>query len=355
MKSKKIIGILLVAAVLLSGCNNGGPVQTSAGSTETSQTAEKIVFTESEPETSATESKEKFEFNPHVYSAQLAKSVPQEYWDALYNLCDAIRAGESTFKCASEEAYKWSTDDTILCCLFPAAGLKVKGESDDGSPAFENGTGKISYKMPADEYAKRQAEFEIMITDIINSTVEPDDTDYEKALKLYLYVAENYTYEYEVVQWDNYVYKTFMKKTGQCINFAAVYAYLLMQVGVDGLPCGTYDGMCHAWTYVTINGKGYHIDTTWALKDCYPGVENVYIDYFMMSDAERNSDNCIINDLTVDILPGYWVSRSNVAYAATDNSYNIRSYCGFISLDEDNKILHYKTMEGELKEFHYDI
>ena len=267
---------MLVSAILLSGCSSR-TVQTESSLPETSQTAEKIVFTEEETvtESSSEETQGKFEFNPHVYSAQLAKTVPQEHWDALYSLCDALRAGETTFKCADEKAYKWVTDVTIMCCLFPAAGLQFNAESSDGSPAFENGTGKITYKTDIDEWKKREADFEAMIVDIINSTVEKDDTDFEKALKLYLYVAKNYTYEHEVVQWDNYVYKTFVKKTGQCINFAAVYAYLLMQVGVDALPCGTYDGLCHAWTYVTINGKGYHIDTTWALLDNYAGMEQV--------------------------------------------------------------------------------
>lgn len=357
MKIRKFIVVLLASAVLLSGCNTAKPVQTESSSSETSQTIEKIIFTEDESvmEASSEQTQEKFEFNPHVYSAQLAKTVPQEYWDALYSLCDALRAGETTFKCADEKAYKWVTDITIMCCLFPAAGLQFNAESSDGSPAFENGIGKITYKTDIDEWKKREADFEAMIVDIINSTVEKDDTDFEKALKLYLYVAKNYTYEHDVVQWDNYVYKTFVKKTGQCINFAAVYAYLLMQVGVDALPCGTYDGLCHAWTYVTINGKGYHIDTTWALLDNYAGMEQVYLDYFMMSDAERNSDNCLVEDLTVDVLPGIWVKYTDVSYAATDNSYNIRTFSTFVSLDEENKILHYRTMDGADKELRYDI
>ena len=357
MNTKKIIGIILAASMLLSGCNTGKTVPSASSSEETSQTLDKIVFTdaETESETTVSETKGVFEFNPHVYSGQLSKTIPQEYWDAFYNLCDALRKGEDTFDCATEEAYKWSTDSTTLCCLFPAAGLKVEGKTEDGSPAFENGKGKITYKMSKEDWLKRQADFEAMIVDIINSNVETDDTDYEKALKLYLYIANNYDYEYEVIQEDNYVYKTFTKKVGQCINFAAVYGYLLLQVGVDGLACGTYDGTCHAWTYVVINGKGYHIDTTWALKSCYPGVEHVYLDYFMMSDEERNNDNCLIKDLTVDVLPGYWVSRTNASYAATDNHYNIRSYCGFISLDEENKIVHYVDMNNEPHEFHYDI
>ena len=356
MKSKKIIGIILASAILLSGCNTGKPTQAAVSETEPSVTSDtKIVFTESEPETSATETKGKFEFNPHVHSNHLAKTVDQDKWDALYNLIDALRAGETTFKCASEEAYGWATDLTVLCCLFPAAGLQIDAKSSDGSPAFENGTGKITYRTSVEEWFKREKAFEEQIVDIINSNVETDDTDYEKALKLYLYIANNYTYEHEIVDDDNYIYKTFKRKTGQCINFSSVYAYLLLQVGVDAEGVGTDEGMNHAWTYVTINGKGYHIDVTWALKSERPGTEYILLDYFLMSDEERNNDGCMVSGLTVDILPGYWASRTTVPYTATDSKYNLRYYCFFLSLDEENKVVHYYDENMELKDFHYDI
>lgn len=355
MKSKKIIGIILVSAVLLSGCNNAKPVQSESSSIETSQSLEKIVITESETETSATETKGKFEFNPHVHSDHLAKTVDQDKWDALYNLIDALRAGENTFKCASEEAYKWATDITVLCCTFPAAGLQIDAKSSDGSPAFENGTGKFTYRTSVEDWLKREADFEEQIADIINSNVETDDTDYEKALKLYLYIANNYTYEYDVVEDDNYIYKTFKRKTGQCVNFGGFYAYLLMLVGVDAEGVGTSEGMNHAWTYVTINGKGYHIDTTWALKSCHPETDDIYLDYFLMSDDDRNNDGCFVSDLTVDILPGYWANRTPVPYTATDNKYHLRYNCFFKSLDEENKILHYIDGDGNAQEFKYDI
>lgn len=355
MNTKKIIGIMLASVILLSGCNTGKPVQTESSSEETSQTLEKIVITESETETSATETKGKFEFNPHVYSAHLAKTVDQDRWDALYNLCDALRAGETTFKCASEEAYKWATDITVLCCTFPAAGLQIDAKSSDGSPAFENGTGKITYKTSVEDWLKREKDFEDMIVDIINSNVETDDTDYEKCLKLYLYIANNYTYEHEVVMDDNYIYKTFKRKTGQCVNFAGTYAYLLMQVGVDAESVGTGDGMNHAWTYVTINGKGYHIDTTWALKSERPDADKIFLDYFLMSDEDRNNDGCYVSGLTVDILPGYWASRTSVPYTATDKQYNLRYGCLYVSLDEENKVLHYLNSDGNPAELHYDI
>ena len=59
MKIKKIIGLILVASFILSACNSKETVQTESSLEETTSAIEKIVFTESEPETSATETQEK--------------------------------------------------------------------------------------------------------------------------------------------------------------------------------------------------------------------------------------------------------------------------------------------------------
>ena len=77
MKNRNFICVLLASAILLSGCNSAKTVQTESSSPETSQTIEKIVFTEDESvtEASSEQTQEKFEFNPHVYSAQLAKTL----------------------------------------------------------------------------------------------------------------------------------------------------------------------------------------------------------------------------------------------------------------------------------------
>ena len=168
---------------MVSGCNRGKAETTEqtvlsgvAGQTATSDVTETSVT-----ETTASEP---FEFNPHVYSGKIAERVPQDYWDSFYNLCDALRKGEDTFQCSSQEAYNWATDVGVLCDLFPPAGAKIEGKSTDGSPAFENGIGKITYKTDIDEWKKREADFEAMIVDIINSTVEKDDTDFETTLSL---------------------------------------------------------------------------------------------------------------------------------------------------------------------------
>ena len=243
----------------------------------------------------------------------------------------------------------------MLCDLFPPAGAKIEGKSTDGSPAYENGTGKIHYNMPVEDFLKRESDFEVLITDILNSTIEKDDTEYERALKLYLYVAKNYVYDYSLIENlsndENYVFACFKEKKGQCVNFASVYAYLLLQAGIDAVSYRIYEDLCHAWTYAVIDGKGYHIDTTWALQA--DGVDGIYLDYFMMSDKERIADGCTLTDPNVTLLPECSVNKTNVKFDAKDGQYCIRDYCRFVSLDEEKKIVHYTDLYGEPKEFCY--
>ena len=345
---------MLAVSFLISGCNKGKTEATDKTdiSGVAGQTAASDITTSSQTETTASEP---FEFNPHVYSGKIAERIPQDYWDAFYNLCDALRKGEDTFGCSSQEAYNWATDVSVLCDLFPPAGAKIEGKSTDGSPAYENGTGKIHYNMPVEDFLKRESDFEVLITDILNSTIEKDDTEYERALKLYLYVAKNYVYDYSLIENlsndENYVFACFKEKKGQCVNFASVYAYLLLQAGIDAVSYRIYEELCHAWTYAVIDGKGYHIDTTWALQA--DGIEGVYLDYFMMSDKERIADGCTLTDPNVTLLPECSVNKTNVKFDAKDGQYCIRDYCRFVSLDEEKKIVHYTDLYGEPKEFCY--
>lgn len=354
MKNKRVLCLVLAVSFLISGCNKGKTEATDKTdiSGVAGQTAASDITTSSQTETTASEP---FEFNPHVYSGKIAERIPQDYWDAFYNLCDALRKGEDTFGCSSQEAYNWATDVSVLCDLFPPAGAKIEGKSTDGSPAYENGTGKIHYNMPVEDFLKRESDFEVLITDILNSTIEKDDTEYERALKLYLYVAKNYVYDYSLIENlsndENYVFACFKEKKGQCVNFASVYAYLLLQAGIDAVSYRIYEELCHAWTYAVIDGKGYHIDTTWALQA--DGIEGVYLDYFMMSDKERIADGCTLTDPNVTLLPECSVNKTNVKFDAKDGQYCIRDYCKFVSLDEEKKIVHYTDLYGEPKEFCY--
>lgn len=347
MKSIKILCIVMAAALILSGCSAHKEIQVTTGTSVTAVSSETATETTEE---------QKFEFNPHLYSAKIAERIPNEYWESLHNLCDALRKGETSFKCQSAEAYSWCTSTYVLCNLFPTAGGKITAGSEDGSPAYENGIGKIKYDMPVEDFLKRQSEFETWITDILNSTIEKNDSEYEEALKLYLYIANNYIYDANTDYEDNFVYRTFKEKRGMCVNFASTYAYLLLQSGIDAFSVSCFESnMCHSWTYAVINGNGYYIDSTWAIKEEYEGKSIIYLDYFMMSEQDRIEDGCPpAKKLSVQLIPEFDLKDSTLTLTATDKRYNVRNYCKFESLDDKNKVLRYTDLNDGIHEFHYE-
>ena len=114
---------------------------------------------------------------------------------------------------------------------------------------------------------------------------------------------------------------------------------------MEALQVGCFaPGMDHAWTYVIIDGVGYHCDPTWSLKTDTAG--DLILDYFMMTDKNRIDDGCPVDDLTAPLLPKYWAKFSNVSFEAPQQNYNF-SYSSIYSfLDEDGKMLYYYDTEG---------
>lgn len=355
MKGKRITGTILAFAVLLSGCNAKTVVDETTEGTITVN--EEITETTAESVTEAETTAEGiYEFNPHLHSGIVGDAIPEDYYESLYNLIDALREGKDTFECSSEEAYKWATDSVTLNNLFPAACVKISGESNDGTVPFENGIGRIYYNMPVDEFVIRETEFEAEIEDILNTWLDYDDNDYEKCLKLYDYMESTYTYgEVDTSSThDGASYKAIRLKTGICEHLASIYAYLLMQSGVDAINIGIYEPhMCHAWTYVVVNGQGYHVDPTWSLKSGLDS-NNLYLAYFMMSDDLRESTGCLLNDITAPMLPRYWLNYyEDLDLKATDKSYEFPDSGIFKELDEENKILYYYDLDNNLQQMSY--
>ena len=333
---------------MMSGCNKADSITDS----------EVVTSSVTSSEASHTEPSqiELYEFNPHLYSALLAREIPQDHWDSLYNLCDALREGRDTFECSSKEAYEWCMDSSTLANMIPPACLNISGKSPDGTVSYENGVGRIYYRESAEAYKARQAEFEQMVVDILNSTLEKDDDEFEKCLKLYDYMESNYNYDddgrEDGVNSDGFVYHTLRTHEGHCIDFSGVYCYLLRQAGVEAISVGCMDGVDHEWTYVLINGKGYYIDPTWSLKSTRD-TEDLYLDYFMMTDKIRTDTGCPVDDLNVQMLPSWRLRDSSLSVSATDDSYYAGNYAVFKSLDEEKKILYYIDAEDKEQQISY--
>ena len=350
----RITAFILVLLFLLSGCGSTAAEDSAPAEPSMLPTAEPAPSDAdiAPPEDTALPEAAKYQFNPHLYVPMLAADIPQDYWDSFYNLCDALRAGETTFACSSEQAYQWATSPVTLNALFPAACMKITGQSPDGSAGFANGVGTIYYQMPIDEYLERQAQFEAMITDLLNTCLDPDDDDFEKSLKLFDYISVHYSYQYDFIEDmpDGANYNTMMTGAGQCIDLAGVYTYLLLQAGVEAVQVGcSNEEAAHEWVYLVIDGKGYHSDVTWSLR---AAEEDLPLYYFLMTGARRAETGCAVDDLTAPLLPYYWLSRSSLVLTSEDDSLSFPSGSFLVSIDEENKTVRYLCF-GKEDELNY--
>lgn len=317
---------LVLALLLLAGC---GAKETAAPEDDAAPVESgETVGGETAGESGQTEGR--YAFNPHLTVSMLAADVPESYWAALHSLVDALRAGEDTFTCQSEDAYRWATDQGTLNHLFPAACTRVTAVEG----GFSDGVGRVHYEVPVEEFLGRQAQFEADVAALLNKVLRNCDTDFEKALKLYNYMSLNFLYEYDFVpdKGDGSVFVTFHSREGQCVDLAGLYAFLLVQAGVEAVDVSCFsDGMDHEWVYLVLDGAGYHSDVTWGLRD---PAEPLDLTYFLMTGDMRAQSGCPVDDLTVPLLPRFWVSLSASRFPADTETLCFPAGSHLTRLDE---------------------
>ena len=339
-----------MTAGILTGCSSYIDLTTATSSVTEETTG--ITFETAEVATTTEQVRGHYEFKPVVMSSIFLDIMGEDMYDAYKNYIEAVRNGEDEFAVKSEHDYDW------MIGQFPNKFQPVydvyTGSNYGG--AFKDGKATFQYKIPKEELAEKEAEFEKLITDILNENLRDDYSDLEKVLALYIYIANNYTYDYDVYYKmqdeavDNInAYRFFMTKHGICAECSTAFSYLLLQAGVDATVCGGNrgsDNEGHAWTYVTINGKNYHVDPTFAM-----GSSNS-LAFFMMTDEQRynegefkREENCVGTH--------YKSERNGNEYTADDDFFAPLWGGRFISFDHEKKIINYYDANGNPATFDY--
>ena len=286
-----------------------------------------------------------YTFRPKVCSVYMEEVFGKTMCETWFSLVDAVMAGEDTFACPDTHTYDWVMGQ-FRDKLFPPL-VELIDYSYDRDRPVKNGKAGFVYTVPREEAAARIAAFAALIEDILNETLEDDYTDLEKALALYEYFAENYTYDYETAAYDQGYpewlssYRVFNTGTGICQEFSVAYAYLLMQAGIEATNMSgqrSYDHEGHQWTYVRMNGHNYHIDPTYVIGD------NV-LDYFMMDDAQREAADGYLRENFV-ITSNYAQDHPHPDYAADDRTFSPLWGGEFVSFDHGSRTLTYRKFDS---------
>ncbi|MGL4345279.1 MAG: transglutaminase domain-containing protein [Cellulosilyticaceae bacterium] len=132
----------------------------------------------------------------------------------------------------------------------------------------------LSYPASTQTLKQYEALAKQSMYQMIENTLTPDLTDYEKEWKLYDRLVNRTTYSKDVVNGvapplTHTVQGTVVKQVGVCDGYAKTMMYLLNAVGVPTKfvvgeardASGYIQG--HAWNLVKIQGQYYHVDATW--------------------------------------------------------------------------------------------
>ena len=186
-----------------------------------------------------------------------------------------------------EYAARQIVRDNVLHSTVSTIGFPIFTYKDNGNVA----TVKYTYH-PAwtDDFIKRV----IAGYDEAISLINPNDTDFAKALKLHDWIVKNVSYGMSKT-YSDFAVGALANRSAVCAGYAQCYQFLLSQVGVQGIYIAAKTTKePHAWNLVKIDGHYFHVDCTW---DRGLGANpNVNHTYFMLNDEEFNADGAHTED-----------------------------------------------------------
>lgn len=146
-----------------------------------------------------------------------------------------------------------------------------------------------SYLYSQSECQSKRTQLLAKVNTIISSVTSSSMTSLEKELAIHDYVVNNVTYNMGTETWlDHSAWGPLIDGTGVCDGYSKSLKLLLNKVGI---PCIVVDSdsMGHAWNIVNINGKYYHVDSTW--DDPVPEENRAGYYYFNVSDSVISDSN----------------------------------------------------------------
>ena len=116
----------------------------------------------------------------------------------------------------------------------------------------------------------------------------------EQVKLIHDYIAQNVTYDNSLTRYTAYDGLVSSYRSTVCQGYALIFYKMCTEVGI---PCRMITGygwsgsssIPHAWNIVKINGKWYHVDTTWDDTDRVK--KPVVYDYFLRGSASMNRDH----------------------------------------------------------------
>lgn len=270
-----------------------------------------------------------FKWTPYVEMGAFDEVYGVNVGDELNGFVEAIFNREYGYTYDSATKY-FFYDIGINVSCFPLLDELVDEYHFDS----DNNTIYLTYKYDEDEQALIVENFKERIEEIINSCVEETDNDTMIAIELYHYLSSNSVYDHDAIDGHHDVsaYRMIMENAGICQSFSGAYAYLLMQCGIQAIPCSGYnDSDAHEWVYVKLDGEYYHMDPTF--ENGYAGTGTVF--FGMTNDKRAESGYPVENFNISNTWIGDEVQASDERFASLWDMFEITE----ITRDSEGMVL----------------
>ncbi len=152
--------------------------------------------------------------------------------------------------------------------------------------------GNVTYKMKYLTSQTQEVAVQKKINLILKNIIKPSMTDFQKVKAINDYIVSNTMYGTKTKASPHSAYALFFEGQAVCQGYALAAHAMLEQSGIETkYVVGFVNGNeAHAWNLVKVDGKWYHLDTTW--NDPLPNrVGAASYDYFLVSDNQISKDH----------------------------------------------------------------
>ncbi|EOV9526002.1 MULTISPECIES: transglutaminase domain-containing protein [Bacillus cereus group] len=154
-----------------------------------------------------------------------------------------------------------------------------------GLPGNYTFTLHISYRESKEQtqYVKAQAKA------IVNTIIKAGMDEHEKVKAIHDYVVKHVSYDTSYQAYT--AYEALANRSAVCQGYTLLTYQLMQQAGIQTrFVTGKGNGQAHAWNLVKIEGKWYHLDTTF--DDPVPDkAGRVTYSYYNMTDEQMSKDH----------------------------------------------------------------
>ncbi|MFC0333895.1 transglutaminase domain-containing protein [Paenibacillus sepulcri] len=143
------------------------------------------------------------------------------------------------------------------------------------------------------EYWETQAQsnqVSLKVKEVLGKIITRNMNDFQKEKAIHDWIESNLSYDTTLRQYSAYAGLFGNKKT-VCQGYALLAFKMLSQAGIENkIIEGNAGGQLHTWNLVKLDGKWYHLDTTW--NDPVPDKPGrIMYDYYNLTDAQMKASH----------------------------------------------------------------